>query len=47
MASKIRTARHLRLTLEVFHDIEEFVVDIGLTVKLNLDLVEIAESVLM
>ncbi len=33
----------LRLALEVFHDVEEFVVHIRLFVELHLDLVKIAE----
>ena len=36
----------LRLALEIFHNIEESVIDIWLVSELNLDLVEVAESIL-
>lgn len=38
--------RNLRLTFEVFHDIEKLVVNIWLVGELHLDLVEIAQSIL-
>ena len=34
------------LGLEVFHDVEELVVDLGLVAELNLDLIQIGESIL-
>lgn len=33
------------LSLEILHDIQEFIVDFGLFTKLNLDLVQIQEGV--
>lgn len=36
----------LRLAFEVFHDVQEPVVDIGLVVELDLNLVQICKSVL-
>ena len=38
---------NLRLTFEVLHYVEELVIDVGLIGKLNFDLVEVAESVLI
>ena len=37
---------HLRLALEVLHDVEEPVIHIWLVDKLYLDLIEVAQSVL-
>jgi hypothetical protein len=37
---------HSRLTLEVFHDVEKAIVDIGHVTESDLDLIEVAESVL-
>jgi hypothetical protein len=37
----------LRLTLEVVHNIKESVVDIGLVYKTDLDLIKIAECILV
>lgn len=37
---------HLRLALEVLHDIQEPIVDVRLFNELNLDLVEITQSIL-
>lgn len=37
---------NLRLALEVFHDIQKLVVDIGLPSKLDFDLIEVAQCVL-
>lgn len=37
---------HIRLTLEVLHNIEEPVVDIGLVMKLHLDLVQVGQRIL-
>lgn len=36
----------LRLTFEVFHNIQEFIVHVWLVGKLHFDLVEIAKSIL-
>jgi len=36
----------LRLTLEIFHNVQEFIIHIRLVVKLNLDLVQVAEGIL-
>lgn len=36
----------VRLTLEVLHNIKEPVIDIGLVVELNFDLIEVCEGIL-
>lgn len=36
----------LRLTFEIFHDIQELVVNIRVSRELDLDLIEVAKSVL-
>ena len=36
----------LRLRLEVFHDVEEFVVDIRIITELYFDLIKIAECII-
>lgn len=41
-----RVERHLRLTLEILHDVQEFVIYVGLFLELNLDLVKVAQGVL-
>lgn len=38
---------NLRLTLEVLHNIQKAVINIGLIVKLDLDLVKIGQRVLL
>lgn len=38
--------RHLRLTLEVLHDVQEPIIHIRLINELNFDLIEIAQSIL-
>lgn len=35
------------MAFEVFHNVQEAIVDIGLVAKLNLDLVEVAERILL
>lgn len=37
----------LRLTLEVFHDIEKSVIHVGLIAEAHFDLVEVAQSILV
>lgn len=39
-------AEHIRLALEVLHDIQKAVIDIGLVVELHFDLVKVSESIL-
>lgn len=34
------------MTLEVLHDVEESVINVGLVVKLNFDLVQVGQSIL-
>lgn len=36
----------IRLAFEIFHNVEESVINVRLVVKLHLDLVEIGESIL-
>ena len=43
---EIREPDHLRLALEVLHDVEESIIHIWLVDKLDLDLVEVAQSIL-
>lgn len=37
---------YVRLTLEVFHDVKEAVVDVRLVVKLHFDLVKVSQGIL-
>ena len=38
--------QHSRLTLEILHNIQEAVINVGLVVKLNLHLIEICQGIL-
>lgn len=44
--SASRARRNSRLALEIFHDVQESIVHIGLVVELNLDLVQVGEGIL-
>lgn len=41
-----RTMAHLRLALEIFHDVEKPIIDVWLLMELDLHLVQVAQSVL-
>lgn len=41
-----KRSQYVRLALKILHDVQEPVVDFGLIMELNLDLVEIRKSVL-
>lgn len=40
-------AKHIRLTLEIFHYVQEPIIDVGLVDEADFDLVQIAERVLI
>ena len=45
-ALRLTEKRHSRLALEIFHDVKETIVDIGLIVELDFDLVKVSQGIL-
>lgn len=44
--SELYDGQHLRLTFEVFHDVQKPIIYVGLLMKLDLHLVEVAQGIL-